>query len=417
MPVDDPARRRRAPRGSCSCVGSDPAESGSVIEKADLQVAGQQRVQPAVLLLGRAGQREDLRVARVGRLVAERDGRERRRAEDLVHQPELDLAEALAAELGVEVRGPQPARLDLLLQRRVDAVEPGLVELAARRLQRPDLLAHERRASSRAAPANSGSVEKSHAIGGHSAYCPTCDGAGAPRPADGDRRVVPPPGGPDVAHARGRGLALRGPAAALRRAARRAARAPAPRAALPPEAQRAAARASGRPLWVDDPTLQPRVPRAPDRAARARAARSSCMRLAARDLLPAARPLQAAVGDVAGRGPRGRPLRADLQDPPRADRRRRRRRPRARCIFDLGPVPPTIDHPGEPWRPAPEPTPAEVLAAGTLGLLRTGLHDSRPRAAGAGAAPDDRAEGRARGRRGPRRGRLGRAEPRARRRR
>ena len=42
-------------------------------------------------------------------------------------------------------------------------------------------------------------------------------------------------------------------------------------------------------------------------------------------------------------------------------------------IYDLGPVPTEIDHPGEPWRPAPEPTPAEVLAAGTLGLLRTGF--------------------------------------------
>jgi WS/DGAT/MGAT family acyltransferase len=45
----------------------------------------------------------------------------------------------------------------------------------------------------------------------------------------------------------------------------------------------------------------------------------------------------------------------------------------AQVIYDLGPVPTEIDHPGEPWRPAPEPTPAEVLAAGTLGLLRTGF--------------------------------------------
>ena len=40
------------------------------------------------------------------------------RAEDLVHEPELDLAEALAAELGVEVGGPQALVADLLLQRR-----------------------------------------------------------------------------------------------------------------------------------------------------------------------------------------------------------------------------------------------------------------------------------------------------------
>ncbi|MGZ4270407.1 MAG: WS/DGAT/MGAT family O-acyltransferase [Solirubrobacteraceae bacterium] len=45
----------------------------------------------------------------------------------------------------------------------------------------------------------------------------------------------------------------------------------------------------------------------------------------------------------------------------------------AQVIFDISPVPAEIDHPGEPWRPAPEPTAAEVLAAGTLGLLRTGF--------------------------------------------
>src|SRR5213080_1919277 len=45
----------------------------------------------------------------------------------------------------------------------------------------------------------------------------------------------------------------------------------------------------------------------------------------------------------------------------------------AQVIYDLGPVPTQIDHPGEPWRPSPEPTPAEVLAANTLGLLRTGF--------------------------------------------
>ena len=85
------------------------------------------------------------------------------RAEDLVHQAELDLAEALAAELGRQVRGPQPALLDLLLQRRDSAVEAVLVELAEDRLDRPDLRAHEV-----AHPVelrwNSGSVEKSHAI-------------------------------------------------------------------------------------------------------------------------------------------------------------------------------------------------------------------------------------------------------------
>ncbi|HEX7300270.1 MAG TPA: wax ester/triacylglycerol synthase family O-acyltransferase [Solirubrobacteraceae bacterium] len=44
----------------------------------------------------------------------------------------------------------------------------------------------------------------------------------------------------------------------------------------------------------------------------------------------------------------------------------------AQVIFDLGPVPAEVPHPDEPWQPEPEPTAAEVLATGTLGLLRTG---------------------------------------------
>jgi diacylglycerol O-acyltransferase / wax synthase len=44
----------------------------------------------------------------------------------------------------------------------------------------------------------------------------------------------------------------------------------------------------------------------------------------------------------------------------------------AQVIFDLGPVPMEVPHPDEPWEPHPEPSTAEVLAAGALGLLRTG---------------------------------------------
>jgi WS/DGAT/MGAT family acyltransferase len=66
----------------------------------------------------------------------------------------------------------------------------------------------------------------------------------------------------------------------------------------------------------------------------------------------------------------------------------------AQVLFDATPVPAEVDHPDEPWRPAPEPTPAEVLAAGARGLLRTGLRTAvraagvlaRPGAALAGAA-------------------------------
>jgi diacylglycerol O-acyltransferase / wax synthase len=41
----------------------------------------------------------------------------------------------------------------------------------------------------------------------------------------------------------------------------------------------------------------------------------------------------------------------------------------AQVIFDLGPVPLEVPHPDDPWQPAPEPSAAEVLAAGALGLL------------------------------------------------
>ena len=50
---------------------------------------------------------DDLGVAGVGRLAAEDDRRPRRPAEDLVEQRQLQLAVALAAELGAEVGGPQ----------------------------------------------------------------------------------------------------------------------------------------------------------------------------------------------------------------------------------------------------------------------------------------------------------------------
>jgi diacylglycerol O-acyltransferase len=53
----------------------------------------------------------------------------------------------------------------------------------------------------------------------------------------------------------------------------------------------------------------------------------------------------------------------------------------AQVIFDLSPVPADVEHPDEPWRPAPEPSPAEVLASSAAGLLRGGA-----RAAAAAAA-------------------------------
>ena len=60
-----------------------------------------------------------------------------------MHEAELDLAEALAAEVGRQVGGPQAALLDLLLQRRDRALEALLAEILEHGLDRPDLLAHE----------------------------------------------------------------------------------------------------------------------------------------------------------------------------------------------------------------------------------------------------------------------------------
>jgi diacylglycerol O-acyltransferase / wax synthase len=45
----------------------------------------------------------------------------------------------------------------------------------------------------------------------------------------------------------------------------------------------------------------------------------------------------------------------------------------AQVMFDLSPVPAEVEHPDEPWQPARSPSAAEVLAAGGLGVLRTGV--------------------------------------------
>src|SRR4051795_654296 len=45
----------------------------------------------------------------------------------------------------------------------------------------------------------------------------------------------------------------------------------------------------------------------------------------------------------------------------------------AQVMFDLSPAPADVAHPDEPWQPAPEPSAAQVLAAGTARLLRTSV--------------------------------------------
>ena len=100
--------------------------------------------------------------------------------------------------------------------------------------------------------------------------------------------------------------------------------APAPGPPLPPEAALRPLR-PGPPGLGRRPAPEPRLPRAPDRAAGA-GLRGAAAQPRGADLLPAARPLEAALGAVAGRGPRRRPLRDRRQEPPRAGRRRLRRR-------------------------------------------------------------------------------------------
>ena len=120
-------------------------------------LAVEQRLQVPVLLLLRAVVGEDLGVAGVGGLAAEHRRRPRRAAEDLVHQRELHLAVAEAAEVGAEVTGPQVLLLHLLLQRpdhlRVHGM--GLVVdgvRAEREVERLDLGRARTRRSSRAFP-------------------------------------------------------------------------------------------------------------------------------------------------------------------------------------------------------------------------------------------------------------------------
>ena len=105
---------------------------------------------------------------------------------------------------------------------------------------------------------------------------------------------------------------------------------PAPGPPLPPEARVPAARA-GAPGVGRRPALQRRLPRPPHRAAGARRRAASCGSSPAA-CSPSARPLQAAVGDLARRPRRRGPLRARLQDAPRAGRRHLRRRHHDRAV-------------------------------------------------------------------------------------
>ena len=108
------------------------------------QLAGQQRFHPALLLLLVAADGQQFGVARVGGVVAEDGRRDRRPAQYLVHQPQLHLTKALAPQLRVEVAGPQPPVLDLLLQRRGQRFPLLVGHLQLDGFQRQDVLVEER---------------------------------------------------------------------------------------------------------------------------------------------------------------------------------------------------------------------------------------------------------------------------------
>ena len=97
-------------------VGAGDLGLGHPEERARL--AGDERHEEALLLLGRAVEVEDLAVARVGRLAAEDQLRDEAAADLLVQVGVLDEAAAGAAGLRRQVRRPQARVLRLLLQLR-----------------------------------------------------------------------------------------------------------------------------------------------------------------------------------------------------------------------------------------------------------------------------------------------------------
>src|SRR5712664_2816594 len=98
-------------------------------------------MEPPLLLLLGAEVGEDLGVSGIRRLVAEDDRAPDRRPLDLVHQPELHLTVALAAQLGWKMRRTELLPFDLLLQGPNRAHEASIVGL--QHFEGIHLVAHE----------------------------------------------------------------------------------------------------------------------------------------------------------------------------------------------------------------------------------------------------------------------------------
>ena len=99
-------------------VASEDATSGSVIENAERIVALEHRLQPALLLLGRPEQGQELHVAGVRRRAVDRLGRDPRvAAGDLRQRRVLQVRQARAVLVRArEEQVPQPARARLGLE-------------------------------------------------------------------------------------------------------------------------------------------------------------------------------------------------------------------------------------------------------------------------------------------------------------
>ena len=147
-----------------SWVGSEPAVSGSVIEKADFRSPASSGCSQRSFCSSVPASARISELPESGAWLPNALGANGRRAQDLVHEAELDLAEALAAELGRQVRGPQPAALDLLLQRRVDARRAPADRAAETIVSSGQISSRTKARIQSSCSWNSGSVEKSHAM-------------------------------------------------------------------------------------------------------------------------------------------------------------------------------------------------------------------------------------------------------------
>ena len=143
-----------------------------------------------------------------------------------------------------------------------------------------------------------------------------------------------------------------------------------------------------RPVWVDDPHFNAALPRAPHGAPAAGAARRELRAARRAHVRPAAGPLQAALGAVAGRPRRRRPLRDHRQDPSLPGRRHLRASTSRRCCSISTPTRPSR-RPAEPGCRGPSrrgprcsPTRCVERAAAPLGLARAAAAAATPPAGG-----------------------------------